>query len=270
MEHGTSLLDRRATLRASNHVPRAQFDLSNARSTKQVSQYACQGQVPMIPSRARKQFRKTFGIERRYFGLNDIDRKLEHWIDFDNGTYVEAGANNGITQSNTYYFEKFRGWSGLLIEPIPEKAKECRRNRPNSIIENCALGSMEQDNSVLNLTYCDLMTVAEGSMASPDAISDHVSKGSSLQKVKSYDFRIACHSLSALLEKHNLRKIDLLSLDVEGFEVNVLDGLDLDAHAPSYILVEARDMKNIMRRLSHLYNIVEHMSHHDILLKKHT
>jgi len=48
-------------------------------------------------------------MERRYFGLNNLDQKIEKYLDFDNGFFVELGANNGIEQSNTLYFELFRG-----------------------------------------------------------------------------------------------------------------------------------------------------------------
>ena len=42
---------------------------------------------------------------KRYFGLNGLDKKLRRFVDYDNGFYVELGANDGITQSNTYFFE---------------------------------------------------------------------------------------------------------------------------------------------------------------------
>src|SRR6516225_8771930 len=62
--------------------------------------------------------------------LNGLDKKLNAHIDIRNGFFVEAGANDGLAQSNTYWFEQFRGWRGLLIEAVPEKAAACRRNRP--------------------------------------------------------------------------------------------------------------------------------------------
>ena len=67
--------------------------------------------------------------KRRSFGLDKLDVKLEQYVDFDNGFFIEAGANDGIKQSNTLYFEKYRNWRGLLIEPIPELAMKCRKNR---------------------------------------------------------------------------------------------------------------------------------------------
>ena len=57
----------------------------------------------------------------------------------DRGYFVEAGANDGHLQSNTYYFERFKGWTGVLIEPIPELYNRCVRERPRSRVLNYAL-----------------------------------------------------------------------------------------------------------------------------------
>ena len=60
--------------------------------------------------------------------LYDLDRRLGRYLRFRNGIFVEAGANDGFTQRNTYYLERFLGWSGLLVEAIPslcERAKRC-------------------------------------------------------------------------------------------------------------------------------------------------
>ena len=47
-----------------------------------------------------------------------LDIKLDEIFDSKkNGFFIELGANNGLTQSNTAFFEKYRNWSGILIEP---------------------------------------------------------------------------------------------------------------------------------------------------------
>ena len=49
-----------------------------------------------------------------------MDRCLEQYLPYKNGFFIEVGANDGFAQSNTYYFERFLKWRGILIEPIPE------------------------------------------------------------------------------------------------------------------------------------------------------
>ena len=68
-------------------------------------------------------------LRGRYFSLNQLDRKLEKYVDYDNGYFVELGANDGVTQSNSLYFEKYRNWCGLLVEPTPQNFLKCRQNR---------------------------------------------------------------------------------------------------------------------------------------------
>ena len=55
----------------------------------------------------------------KYKGANNLDKKIESYLNYNNGYFVELGANDGITQSNSYYFEKYRGWRGTLVEPTP-------------------------------------------------------------------------------------------------------------------------------------------------------
>lgn len=220
----------------------------------------------MVLKQLKKRLRhRTMDLERRYFGLNRLDRKLEAWLDFDGGTFVEAGANNGTSQSNTCYFERYRGWSGLLVEPVAEKAEECRRNRPNSIVENCALGPPEQDGDDVTLTFCNLMTVTEGSMQNERERDAHVATGSKLQDVEPYEFTVTCRTLSGLLGQHDISRIDLLSLDVEGFEPQVLRGIDFERHKPHFILVEAREEDAVRELLAPRYDEVAKLNHHDIL-----
>jgi hypothetical protein len=51
--------------------------------------------------------------------LNNIDKKLLKYINYKNGFYIEYGANDGVDQSNRWYYEKFKNWHGILIEAHP-------------------------------------------------------------------------------------------------------------------------------------------------------
>lgn len=115
--------------------------------------------------------------ERKSFALNDLDIKLASYLNRQNGFFIEAGANDGISQSNTLYFEKYMRWKGLLIEPIPDLAKKCRVNRPSCIVENCALVSSNFKNDSIEMQYANLMSLVKGAMKTEKEEMDHIEKG---------------------------------------------------------------------------------------------
>jgi hypothetical protein len=74
---------------------------------------------PLVPPFVMKFLARLKAKRRQYYGLGDLDKKIEQRVDYDNEFVVELGANDGITQSNTLYFERQRQWRGALIEPTP-------------------------------------------------------------------------------------------------------------------------------------------------------
>jgi hypothetical protein len=67
--------------------------------------------------------------KRKYWGLNNLDERIEKYLNYNSGFYVELGANNGKFCSNTLYYEIYKHWRGVLIEPAPNLYLECRTNR---------------------------------------------------------------------------------------------------------------------------------------------
>lgn len=53
------------------------------------------------------------------------------------GVFVDIGANDGVTISNTCYLEKEHGWTGLAIEPIPAVFEKLKRNRSCITVHGC-------------------------------------------------------------------------------------------------------------------------------------
>ena len=70
-----------------------------------------------------------YGGHRRGFGVEDLDVKLRKWTGTRKGFYVELGANDGVSASNTLLLELLFGWSGVLIEPVSSLFQELRSNR---------------------------------------------------------------------------------------------------------------------------------------------
>lgn len=207
----------------------------------------------------------------RTFALDRLDVKLRRYLRRDAGFFVEAGANDGIEQSNTLYFERFRGWRGLLVEPIPELADRCRVNRPRCIVENAALVPAGYAGETVEMRYCHLMSVVRGAMRSEAEELDHLRRGAALQHVEMRDLVCPARSLSAILDRHRISEVDFLSLDVEGYELNALKGIDFERHRPRMMLIEARYRDEIDAFLQPRgFAVLAQLSHHDVLYQAST
>lgn len=127
-----------------------------------------------------------------------------------NGTFIEAGAYDGIEQSNTYLLEKHNNWTGLLIEPSITQFNALEQNRCNSIHERCAISNY--NGKIFGDFDGKLMSSVNGTRLDRSNTNDILS--------------VPCFTLTTLCEKYNILNIDLCSLDVEGHEYQVLKGIN--------------------------------------------
>ncbi len=202
-------------------------------------------------------------LTRKSFALNQLDLKLVPYLNWEKGFFIEAGANDGISQSNTLYFEKYKSWQCLLIEAIPELAAKCRINRPKSAVENYALVPFDYGQNYVKMYYCNLMSFVDGAMESEEEKKVHLTTGCQVQNINNtYEISVPATTLTAILDKHRVENIDCFSLDVEGFELNVLQGIDFDKYQPKLILIEVRyrDRKAIESFLKPLYEPIAELS----------
>lgn len=195
---------------------------------------------------------------RHSFGLNGLDLKLAPYLKKHGGFFIEAGANDGISQTNTLYLERYRGWTGLLIEPVPELAARCRINRPRCMVESCALVASEAESRNISIKYLGLMSQISDLHDTPSDKHHHdnVVSGFVAHGGRPYTVEVPARTLSSVLDSHHVSHIDLFSLDVEGYEAQVLAGIDFQRHRPEHLLVEVRNEISIRKLLDPYYNIL--------------
>ena len=143
-----------------------------------------------------------------------------------NGTFLELGAFDGVTYSNTKFFEDSLGWSGVLIEAHPHAAALLAVNRPRSKRFHCAVSTQEGE--------LEFIVNANGPVSSvKDFTSEkhhqgwHAKNATEIVKVPS-------RPLGSILREAGVWRIDFWSLDVEGGELEVLKSMDWSI--PVYLL----------------------------------
>lgn len=161
------------------------------------------------------------------------------------GYYIEVGAYDGVTFSNTYLLEQ-RGWQGILVEPSPEMAARCRAARPRSRVIEAACGGA-------GARRIAPFTVAAGvdTLSYLSADTDHVERcrreGARLRQVDVlvlpldeiiHEVARACSPGRGPRAPNGDWAIDVVSIDVEGSELEVLQGFDLARHHPRVVVVE--------------------------------
>ena len=207
---------------------------------------------------------------KRYFGLNNLDEKLEKYLNFDNGYFVELGANNGVHQSNTLYFEKYRGWRGVLVEPTLHNYLMCRQNRAANNKFFCnACASFDYKDKFVEIIYSNLMSVPLGLESDIADPVGHAKEGKQFLQAfeENVSFGAVAKTLNQiLLEADAPKLIDFLSLDVEGAEIEDLRGLDHAQFKFKYACIENRSFDRLNDFMAnHGYVFIEKLSHWDYL-----
>tara|TARA_B100000745_G_scaffold300599_1_gene255785 strand:+ start:7739 stop:8335 length:597 start_codon:yes stop_codon:yes gene_type:complete len=187
------------------------------------------------------------------------------------GFFVEIGANDGITQSNTYKLERRYGWRGVLIEPTFNNFIQCVENRnKENVFAFCACVSFQYDKELLELTYSNLMTTGKTSSIQAQK---HLQRGERFTHPATHvTLHVPAKTMNQVLIDANAPKhIDLLSLDVEGAELDVLQGIDFSLYTFSYILIECWDLERIRSYLKQYgYAVDTQLGHRDWLFVQAT
>ena len=215
-----------------------------------------------------------YGGHRRGFGVNDLDVQVRKWTGTRKGFYIELGANDGMTQSNTLLLELIFGWRGVLIEPVSTLFDELRHNRSqrqNAIFRAACVRRGGGESDVVEIVYSNLMSTVVGLDSDIADPFFHAQSGAVfLSPEDSVRVeQVPARTLSAILDESQApQRIQLLSLDVEGAELEVLRGLDFSKYRIDWILVESRSVERIATFLTQFgYKFRSQLSVHDFIFE---
>lgn len=156
------------------------------------------------------------------------------------GVYLDIAANDPVYISNTWFFDRCLNWSGVCVEANPRYVSELRARRECDIVPTC-VGDRDGER-VKFIMALGLGGIKETNKNDKALLySKNINQGS---------MTMTCSTMKTELQKRNVSKIDYLSLDVEGHELNVLKGIDWNAVNISVITIEieSKDMETKISR----------------------
>jgi FkbM family methyltransferase len=155
---------------------------------------------------------------------------LSHLDFMQNGYFVEFGATNGVSNSNTHLLESRFGWNGILAEPARCWHDALRRNRGKNVVDTRCVWAA----SGMTLRFNE---VEVASLSTIDTYSDGDMHSQARRNGTTYE--VTTVSLQDLLDQHGApREIDYLSVDTEGSEFEILSHFDFDRYRFKIITCE--------------------------------
>ena len=170
------------------------------------------------------------------------------------GIFMDVGGNDPIIINNTYLFET-KGWTGFAFEPIKTLCDKWGEERDTPCF-NVAIGS-------------ECIDAIRFSQSESDVLSGIGIKGQIAD-----EYMIRQETITSFLDSKNITCVDLLFIDVEGYEMEVLKGIDFDRIDISCICVENNRKSEILPDLkmrdyliSKGYRLIARLTIDDVFVK---
>lgn len=191
-------------------------------------------------------------MKENYFSQYKQDKFLNEviFLNKKEGFFIDIGAHDGILFSNSLFFERVNGWSGICVEPNPSVFNKLMSNR-KSINLNVCIGS---ENKKVKFTQIEgYSEMLSGITEKYDGRhierinNDILIKGGKINEIE-----VDMITLSDVIELRN-KRIDFISIDTEGNEFDIVSSIDFDLLDVKSLVVENNYKDN--RTAAHLNSL---------------
>lgn len=193
-----------------------------------------------------------------YYGQMGEDSHIHrrYFPSFRNGVFLEMGAHNGISFSNSKFFEDTLNWSGILIEPNPSLFADLCKNRQKTINIPYAISKTEGEIELYK--NCALSSVK--SNTTEEFFKQWHNQYTEIIKVPS-------RRLDSILNENYITRIDFWSLDIEGSEYEALETMDWSI--PVYLICIEKQTPERKKQCDDIliangFKFIETLAHNEI------
>jgi FkbM family methyltransferase len=156
--------------------------------------------------------------------------------------FLQIGANDGITNDPLHKFVTEFGWSGVLVEPMPDSFSaltETYRGQGNLKLVNAALSETDGQRTLYTVRI-DTGTFQKAEMYSSFDKNVVLRNSRFVPDIaeRIVEVRVPCVSMKTLLRETGGRNIDILAVDAEGFDYQILKMIDFSVVNPAIIIFE--------------------------------
>ena len=201
-----------------------------------------------------------------FFSEHGQDRCVNNALkDKTQGVFVDIGGYDGVLGSNTLFFEQFRNWQGILIEPSASRLAAARAARRCTCIQ-AALGSSEGNAEFLEVV--EGFTQMSGFLDTYDpALLDMVQSD---PRFNGNTYTLPRRTLAGLLREYRLSRVDYISLDIEGGEIPVLESFPFNEFDIHYWSIENNKREDRIFEImsENNYDLLEYAGQDEIYVKK--
>lgn len=184
-------------------------------------------------------------MEFNYFSQFNQDKFLNEVVfsNKKNGFFIDIGAHDGVSYSNSLFFERFNNWSGICVEPNPVVFNKLVLNR-KSINLNVCIGSKNKKVKFTQIEgYSEMLSGVTENY--DERHIQRINNDILLKGGKKSEIEVDMISLDSVEGLKN-RKIDFISIDTEGNEYDIVHSINFDLLDIKSLVIENNYKDNRM------------------------
>ena len=164
-----------------------------------------------------------------FYSQSGQDEILEKHVfrGYKRGFFVNIGAWDGVCFDNTLFFERERNWTGINIEPLPDRYQSLVQNRPSCKNFNIAVGDRNGDAEFIAITGDTSMLSGIKENYDPRHLA-RIARETAEYNTEARTINVPVKRLDTLFKEQDVRRVHYMSIDAEGSEMNIVRSIDFN------------------------------------------